>query len=87
MNTKTVQARLAKRLLCIVCAVAGGCDDSTTLHYLSLIHISSFDFFGRQMAGKEEQRPRWKRAMSIPNSVLGEAVGEMYVACLLYTSA
>ena len=33
MNTKTVQARLAKRLLCIVCAVAGGCGDSTTLHY------------------------------------------------------
>ena len=33
MNTKTVQARLAKRLLCIVCAVAGGCGDSTTLRY------------------------------------------------------
>ena len=33
MNTKTIQARLAKRLLCIVCAVAGGCGDSTTLHY------------------------------------------------------
>ena len=43
-------------------------------------YAASFDFFGRQMAGKEEQRPRWKRAMSIPNSVLGEAVGEMYVA-------
>ena len=24
-------------------------------------------------------RPRWKRAMAIPNSALGEAVGEMYV--------
>ena len=43
-------------------------------------YAASFDFFGRQMAGKEEQRPRWKRAMSIPNSVFGEAVGEMYVA-------
>ena len=29
-------------------------------------YAASFDFFGRQMAGKEEQRPRWKRAMSIP---------------------
>jgi len=43
-------------------------------------YAASFDFFGRRMAGKEEQRPRWKRAMSVPNSVLGEAVGEMYVA-------
>ncbi|MBQ0044548.1 MAG: M13 family metallopeptidase [Bacteroidales bacterium] len=39
-----------------------------------------FDFFSRQMAGTQEQKPRWKRAMSIPNSVLGEAVGKMYVA-------
>ena len=33
MNTKTVKARLEKRILCIVCAVEGGCGDSTTLHY------------------------------------------------------
>lgn len=31
------------------------------------------------MSGKQEPRPRWKRAMAIPNSALGEAVGEMYV--------
>ena len=31
------------------------------------------------MAGAQEQRPRWKRAMSVPNSYLGEAVGKMYV--------
>ncbi|MCQ2144225.1 MAG: M13 family metallopeptidase [Bacteroidales bacterium] len=39
-----------------------------------------FDFFSRQMAGTQEQKPRWKRAMATPNSVLGEAVGKMYVA-------
>ena len=43
-------------------------------------YAASFDFFSRQMAGVQEQKPRWKRAMSIPNSLLGEAVGEMYVA-------
>ncbi len=43
-------------------------------------YAASFDFYGRQMAGKQEQKPRWKRAMSVPNAVLGEAVGEMYVA-------
>ena len=41
---------------------------------------ASFDFFSRQMSGVTEQKPRWKRAMSVPNSILGEAVGQMYVA-------
>jgi putative endopeptidase len=41
---------------------------------------ASFDFFGRTMSGREEQRPRWKRALGVPNSVLSEAVGEIYVA-------
>ncbi len=42
-------------------------------------YAASFDFYGRVMSGKQEPRPRWKRAMSVPNSVLSEAVGEMYV--------
>ncbi len=42
-------------------------------------YLASFDFFSRQMAGVKEPKPRWKRAMRVPNSVLGEAVGEMYV--------
>ena len=41
---------------------------------------ASFEFYGRTMSGQQEQKPRWKRAMSVPNSLLGEAVGEMYVA-------
>lgn len=40
---------------------------------------ANFELFGKVMSGKEEQEPRWKRAMSIPNSMLGEAVGELYV--------
>ena len=42
-------------------------------------YTASWDFFSRQMAGAQEQRPRWKRAMAVPNSLLGEAVGKMYV--------
>ena len=42
-------------------------------------YTASWEFFSHQMAGAQEQRPRWKRAMSVPNSLLGEAVGEMYV--------
>ena len=41
---------------------------------------ASFDFFSTQMSGITEQKARWKRAMSVPNSILGEAVGKMYVA-------
>ncbi len=54
---------------------------SAATSYLSdAIYSTSFDFFGRQMSGAMAERPRWKRAMGVPNSVLGEAVGEMYVA-------
>ncbi len=42
-------------------------------------YAASFEFFSRQMAGIQEHKPRWKRAMSVPNGVLGEAVGKMYV--------
>ena len=42
-------------------------------------YAASFDFFSRQMAGVQEQKPRWKRAMAVPNGILGEAVGQMYV--------
>ena len=40
---------------------------------------AQWEFFSHQMAGAQEQQPRWKRAMSVPNGILGEAVGEMYV--------
>ena len=40
---------------------------------------ASFELYGRVMSGTEEQEPRWKRAMAIPNAMLGEAVGELYV--------
>jgi putative endopeptidase len=44
------------------------------------MQTASFEFFGRTMSGQEQQRPRWKRALGVPNGTLGEAVGEMYVA-------
>ena len=39
----------------------------------------SFAFYGKAMSGREEERPRWKRAVSAVNGALGEAVGQMYV--------
>ncbi len=40
---------------------------------------ANFDMFSRVMSGIEEMEPRWKRVMTIPNSMFGEAVGELYV--------
>ena len=40
---------------------------------------ASFEFFSKQMSGSQEQKPRWKRAMTVPNKILAEAVGQMYV--------
>ena len=54
--------------------VRGACEALSDSFY-----VASFDFFQKQMAGVKEQKPRWKRAMSVPNSILSEAVGEIYV--------
>lgn len=40
---------------------------------------ANFDFYGRMLNGQKEQKARWKRALGFPNSLLGEAVGELYV--------
>ncbi len=40
---------------------------------------ANFDMYSRAMSGKTVMQPRWKRALNVPNAVLGEAVGELYV--------
>lgn len=42
-------------------------------------YAATFDFFGRQMSGTQEPKPRWKRAMNTTDNVFDMAVGEMYV--------
>ena len=56
----------------ILDAAAGALDDE--------MYMASFEFYGHTMSGQEQPRPRWKRALGIPNGTLSEAVGEMYVA-------
>lgn len=43
------------------------------------IDDASFEFYGKTLRGQEEQRPRWKRAVSAVNGTLGEVVGKVYV--------
>lgn len=40
----------------------------------------NFAFYGKAMSGKQEDRPRWKRAVASVESGLGEALGQLYVA-------
>lgn len=41
---------------------------------------ASFEFFGKTLRGTPEQRPRWKRAISEAEGLLGELIGKEYVA-------
>ncbi len=39
----------------------------------------NFDFFSRKLMGREEQEPRWRRAVKTIDICLGEALGKLYV--------
>ena len=38
-----------------------------------------FDFYGRTLSGTESIRERWKRAVSVVESLMGDALGKLYV--------
>ena len=71
-NAKLFEAHKAYLLCQFVSGQAGALSDD--------FYTASWEFFSHQMAGAQEQQPRWKRAMSVPNGILGEAVGQMYVS-------
>ena len=39
----------------------------------------SWEFYSHTLRGVPEQRPRWKRGVSLAEGVLGEAIGKLYV--------
>jgi len=43
------------------------------------IDNESFDFFSKQLSGRKEQRPMWKRGVATVNANLGEVIGKVYV--------
>ena len=65
-------------------------DWKTYLTFHSLSHFSgyltteldneNFDFYSKQLSGRKEQRPQWKRGVSVVNSNLGEVIGKVYVS-------
>jgi putative endopeptidase len=40
---------------------------------------ADFDFYGRLLTGAEQIRDRWKRAVSLVEGLIGDAVGKLYV--------
>lgn len=40
---------------------------------------ANFDFYGKELRGTKEQRPRWERSLDMANGVIGEAIGKLYV--------
>ena len=52
----------------------------SAVNYLSDDVIAiNFDFFGKTMTGRKENFPLWKRATGQVESVMGEALGKIYV--------
>ena len=48
--------------------------------YLSNDFVSErFEFYGKKLTGQPINRPRWKRAVTLVEGSLGEAVGQIYV--------
>ena len=40
---------------------------------------ANFDFYGKLLSGREQNRPRWKRVTSTVDGAMGEALGQLYV--------
>jgi endothelin-converting enzyme/putative endopeptidase len=40
----------------------------------------NFEFYSKQLSGRKEQRPHWKRGVSVVNGNLGEVIGKVYVS-------
>jgi putative endopeptidase len=53
--------------------------DESASYLSDAIYAQNFEFYGKVLSGKKEQRPRWKRSVDMVDGALGEAVGQMYV--------
>ena len=70
-NNEDIEAVKAYLSASVIASAAGYLGDE--------LYAAHFEFFGRQMSGQQEMRPRWKRAMAVPNRLLSEAIGQVYV--------
>lgn len=52
---------------------------SSAAHYLSDDFVNASFELTKTISGVQQMQPRWKRALSVPNGMLGEALGQLYV--------
>jgi len=45
----------------------------------SAAETESFDFFQRKLTGQKKEQPRWKRALRVIDTSIGESLGKVYV--------
>lgn len=56
------------------------CVINSAASYLSDNFVNAdFEFYGKQISGKKENQPRWKRVVNSVDGSLSEAVGQIYV--------
>lgn len=53
--------------------------DSSAGYLSDALIAQNFEFYGKVLSGKKEQKPRWKRAVGVVDGSMGEALGQMYV--------
>lgn len=56
-----------------------GVIESAVGYLTNEVAIANFDFFGKTMTGTKEMHPLWKRATNQVQSMMGEALGKIYV--------
>jgi len=53
--------------------------NSSTSYLTDEFVQADFDFYGKEMQGKEEMQDRWRRVLDVTNFALGDAVGKKFV--------
>ncbi|AKK02084.1 M13 family metallopeptidase [Corynebacterium epidermidicanis] len=54
--------------------------NSRAAYLTSEISAANWEFYGRRLTGATQQRDRWKRGVTLAESLVGEAIGQEYVA-------
>ena len=52
---------------------------STVSRLSDEVSAANFEFYGKVLEGKTEQKPRWQRCLAQVESAFGQAIGKMYV--------
>lgn len=56
------------------------CINSFSPHLSRAFSTAHFEFYEKTLEGTQEQKPRWKKALSALESALGDALGKLYVS-------